>query len=55
VQTAAEAGPFEKGLLRLSGTLPNSRSPLPRRSVLDVCHWQTAPEAAAETLAPLGD
>ena len=26
-----------------------------RRSVLDVCHWQTAPEAAAETLSPLGD
>ena len=27
----------------------SARSPLPRRSVLDVCHWQTAPEAAAET------
>ena len=26
----------------------SARSPLPRRSVLDVCHWQTAPEAAAE-------
>ena len=27
------------------------RSTLPLRSVLDVCHWQTAPEAAAETAA----
>ena len=26
----------------------SARSPLPRRSVLDVCHWQTASEAAAE-------
>ena len=43
------------GPLRPGGTLPSGRSPLPRRSVLDVCHWQTAPEAAAETLAPLGD
>ena len=25
------------------------RSTLPLRSVLGVCHWQTAPEAAAET------
>ena len=43
------------GPLRPGGTLPSGRSPLPRRSVLDVCHWQTAPEAAAESLAPLGD
>ena len=28
------------------------RSTLPLRSVLGVCHWQTAPEAAAETEAP---
>ena len=28
------------------------RSTLPLRSVLGVCHWQTAPEAAAETAAP---
>ena len=27
------------------------RSTLPLRSVLGVCHWQTAPEAAAETAA----
>ena len=40
-----------RGPLRPGGTLPSGRSPLPRRSVLDVCHWQTAPEAAAETLA----
>ena len=33
----------------------SARSPLPRRSVLDVCHWQTAPEAAAETLAGIFD
>ena len=43
------------GPLRPGGTLPSGRSPQPRRSVLDVCHWQTAPEAAAESLAPLGD
>ena len=39
------------GPLRPGGTLPSGRSPLPRRSVLNVCHWQTAPDAAAETLA----
>ena len=37
------------GPLRPGGTLPSGRSPLPRRSVLDVCHWQTAPEAAGES------
>ena len=28
---------------------------MPRRSVLDVCHWQTATEAAAETLDGIFD
>ena len=37
------------GPLRPGGTLPSGRSPLPRRSVLDVCHWQTAPEPAGES------
>ena len=37
-----------KGPLRPGGTLPSGRSPLPRPSVLDVCHWQTAPEPAGE-------
>ena len=32
----------------LVGTVQR-RSTLPLRSVLGVCHWQTAPEAAAET------
>ena len=30
----------------------SARSPLPRRSVLDVCHWQTAPEPAGESVMP---
>ena len=37
------------GPLRPGGTLPSGRSPLPRRSALDVCHWQTAPEPAGES------